>query len=61
MSLCDKCDFWPFSYWRKQREEAKRVKEIEAEFRAQLKDAYSRHGDLNQATEQLRKNREPVI
>jgi len=58
MSLCSGLNFWPFSYWRRRREEIERIKEIEEEFRAQLKDAYSKHGDLNEASEQLRKIRE---
>ena len=58
MSFCSKLNFWPFSYWRKRREEAERIKEIEEEFRAQLKDAYSKHGDLDRAAELIRKSRE---
>lgn len=50
-------NFWPFNR-RERREEAERVREIEEEFRAQLKEAYSRHGDLDEATKQLRKSRE---
>lgn len=58
MSWCNKiCNYWPFSYWRKRREEAERIKAIEDEFRAQLKDAYSKHGDLDEATELMRKSR----
>jgi len=60
MSLCSKLNFWPFSYWRKKREETERVKQIEAEFRAQLKEAYSKHGDIDEATELIRKTRKAV-
>lgn len=60
MSLCNKLNFWPFSYWRKKREEMERVKEIEAEFRAQLKEAYAKHGDIDKATELIRKTRKAV-
>jgi len=58
MGLCNRLNFWPFSYWRRRREEVERIKAIEEEFRAQLKDAYSKHGDLDKATELLRKSRE---
>jgi hypothetical protein len=60
MSLCSKLNFWPFSYWRKKREELERVKQIEAEFKAQLQEAYMKHGDLDEATKLIRKTRKAV-
>lgn len=57
MNWCSKLNFWPFNR-QKRLEEAKRIKEIEAEFRAQLEEAYSRRGDLDEVTAQLRKTRQ---
>lgn len=48
---------WYNKLWPWGREKRERRKKIEADFDAQLKEAYEQHGDLNDIVEQLRENR----
>jgi len=46
-------NLWPFG-----REARVRRRKIEAEFEAQLKEAYERRGDIDDVAQQLRENRD---